>query len=82
MRKEQPREKLEVECPPDGIGHVIGQLVRIGSWITEQRNVGERIVIAADVPEDAIPGFVEWLGSFEPPQGATVKRGPANDEDA
>ena len=81
MRKDAELRELEVECPNAAVGFVIGELSRIGSWVTGQRHVGERIVLTADVPETAIPGFVEWLNQFQPVQGSAIVTAAANDED-
>ena len=82
MRIDSELRELEVQCQNVvALGHVIGELSRIGGWITAQREVGERIVLTADVPEAAIPGFVEWLTNFVPVQGSTIVTAAANDKD-
>ena len=73
--------KVEVECPVEALGHVIGRLSAIGSWLTGQEQRGDRFAISADVPEDAIPAFAKWLKEFRPVQGSTIVGPAANDED-
>ena len=81
MRDEPDLRELQVECPNVAVGYVIGELSRIGSWVIGQREIGDRVVLTADVPEAAISGFAEWLNEFRPVQGSAIVTAAANDED-
>ena len=48
------------------VGHVIGQLSAVGSWIRDQRVDGSRCFVIADVPEENVGRFAAWLAELDP----------------
>lgn len=76
-----PSQKIEVACPFEAVGHVIGHLSAIGGLITGQDVRSTNVVISAEVPCDEIAALSEWLSEFRPVQGSTIVEPAANDED-
>ena len=73
--------KVEGECSIEAVGYIIGQLSAIGRWIRGQDQRGNRVALAADVPEAAIAAFAQWLDEFRPVHGSIIVGPAANDED-
>ena len=63
-----PFQEVEVECPMEIIGTVIGKLSAVGGVVRGQRADGNRCSVIADVPEEAVKGFAEWLTDLDPVQ--------------
>jgi translation elongation factor EF-G len=76
-----PFQEVEVECPAEIVGTVIGKLSAVGSLVRESRADGNRCFVVADVPEDAVRGFARWLTELDPVQVLCNVGSPQKGED-
>jgi hypothetical protein len=74
--------KYQVRAPQLCVGHVIGELCRIGSWVDGSSIEPPTVTIHARVPVDAVPEFEQWLTKITGGEGAITGGDAANDEDA
>jgi len=71
-----------VQTPEPWIGHVIGELSRIGSWLENHSNDSPMHTVQARVPVEAVPAFEKWLAQITQGQGRITGGDPVAEEDA
>jgi hypothetical protein len=79
---DRPLGKYQVRSPQHCLGHVLGELSRIGSWLDGLSDLAPVQTVYVRIPLDVVPEFERWLSEVSRGEGSIVGDDSANDEDA